>query len=129
MDTMFTEFQGYVMEAEMQAQTVLRVAMGDGEQQETVQEELDHVLPPQLFKKRTVAECDERQKCFLKWFLGATIVQEGETLELKDMVTKAKAQGFSEKYVRGLREELFQEDAWPKGTRVLLGMRFASAEA
>ena len=129
MDTMFTEFQGYVLETESQAQTLLRVAMGDSEQQETVQGELEHVLPAHLFQKRTVAECDERQKCFLKWFLGAAAPHEGGSIELKDLITRAKVQGYSEKYVRGLREELFQEDAWPKGTRVLLGMRFASAEA
>jgi hypothetical protein len=127
MDTMFTEFQGYVLEAEAQAQTVLRVAMGSSEEQETVQGEMEYTLSAALFKKGTLAECDERQKEFLKWFLEVTTLQEGESLELKDLVTKAKGQGFSEKYVRGLREELFQEEAWPKGTRLLMGVRFASA--
>ena len=124
MDTMFTEFQGYVLEAEAQAQTVLRVAMGSTEDQETVQGEMEHRLPQTLFKKDTLAECDERQKTFVKWFLEVTTVQEGGSLELKDLVTKAKPQGFSEKYVRGLREELFQEEAWPKGTRLLLGVQW-----
>jgi hypothetical protein len=128
MDTMFTEFQGYVLEAETQLQTLLKVAMGDEEQQEEVQGEVDTLLPAALFRKERLSDYDERQKAFLKWFLGAAEWLQGtegvQGIELKDLVGKAKTAGFSEKFVRGLREEVFQEEAWPKGTRFLLGVQW-----
>ena len=59
----------------------------------------------------------------MKWFLSTTEPVEGSTLELKDLIEKGKAQ-FSDKFVRGLREEVFHDAAWGKGSRTLAGFRF-----
>lgn len=124
MDTMFTEFQGYILESETQLQTLLRVAMGDDSEQSTIQSEMDTVLEPKLFKKERLSDCDDAQKKFMKWFLDVATVGEGQ-IELKELIEAAKPQ-FGEKAVRGFRDELFQESAWPKGSRFIVGAKLAS---
>jgi hypothetical protein len=123
MDTMFAEFQGYVLEAEAQLQTMLRVAMGDDDTSAEVQSEADTVLPGAIFKKRCLADyADDRSREFVKWLLATTEVDADSQVEIKDIIEKAKTT-YPEKYVRGLREELFQDAAWPKGSRFLVGLR------
>jgi chaperonin cofactor prefoldin len=119
MDAMFTEFQGYILESEAQLQTLLRVAAGDVEQ---VQEDMDTELASTVFKKERLTDCDERQKDFMKWLLGVAVAEPGTQLELKDLIEKAKPE-FGERAVRGFREDLFQESAWPKGSRFIMGIR------
>ena len=124
MDTMFAEFQGYVLEADAQLQTILRVAMGDDMESASAQNEVNATLDPKVFKKPCIADfAEERIREFVKWFLSTAEPMEGSTLEVKDLIEKGKAQ-FSDKFVRGLREEVFQDCAWGKGSRTLAGFRF-----
>ena len=127
MDTMFSEFQGYLMEAEAQVQTLLRAAMGSETEQETVATEAETALSAVVFRKERMADLEERQKEFVKWLLGAATVQEGTQTEVKDLVEAARGAGFSEKWIRGVRESLFQESAWPKGARTMFGLQLRAA--
>lgn len=130
MDTMFAEFQGFLLEEEAQLQTLLRVALGGEEAAEEAAEELETHLSPVVFSKATLNEiADEREKEFVKWLLGLCEVQEGKQVEVKELLEKAKEAKFADKFVRGLRETLFQDAAWSKGSRYILGLQWsASAE-
>jgi hypothetical protein len=120
---MFAEFQGYILEAEAQLQTILRVAMGGDETSATLQAESTTMLSP-LFNKRCLADyADDRTREFIKWLLSQTTLYEGSQIEIKDVVEKGKAD-FSEKFIRSMREEIFQEAAWPKGGRFITGLRW-----
>ena len=124
MDTMFAEFQGYILEADAQLQTILRVAMGDDTDSADALQEVNSKLDSKFFKKECIADhAEEKVREFIKWFLGVAEPMEGSQLEIKDLIEKGKAQ-FSDKFVRGLREDVFQETAWGKGSRVLAGFRF-----
>jgi hypothetical protein len=124
MDTMFAEFQGYVLEADAQLQTILRVAMGDDMDSASALNEVNATLDQKVFKKPCIADfAEERVREFVKWFLSTAEPMEGSTLEVKDLIEKGKAQ-FSDKFVRGLREEVFHDVAWGKGSRTLAGFRF-----
>jgi hypothetical protein len=126
LDTMFTEFQGYLVEAEAQLQALLRVAMGGEEDAEKVQGETEMQLNAIVFRKGSLSECgDEKVKEFVKWLLGHVEVREGVQVDIKDLIEKARVAGYAEKWVRGLREDLFQETAWSKGARYILGLRWA----
>jgi hypothetical protein len=126
-DTMFAEFQGYIMEAEAQLQTILRVAMGGDEASATLQAESATILPS-LFNKGCLAEyADDKIREFIKWLLSQTTVQETAQLEVKDVVEKGKPD-FSEKFIRSMREEIFQESAWPKGGRFITGLAFKAGQ-
>jgi hypothetical protein len=125
-DTMFAEFQGYVLEAEAQLQTILRVAMGGDEASATVESEAATELPIQVFSKGCLADyADERTREFIKWFLSQSTTKEGGQIELKDVVEKGKPQ-FSEKFIRGLREDVFQDAVWPKGGRFITGLSWTT---
>ena len=125
-DTMFAEFQGYVLEAEAQLQTILRVAMGGDEASAMVESEAATELPIQVFSKGCLADyADERTREFIKWFLSQTSAKEGGQIEIKDVVEKGKPQ-FSEKFIRGLREDIFQDAVWPKGGRFITGLSWNS---
>jgi hypothetical protein len=124
MDTMFAEFQGYVLEADAQLQTILRVAMGGDSDSSDAFCEVNSKLDPKVFKKGCIADyAEERVREFIKWFLRVTEPAEAAQLEIKDLIEQGKAQ-FSDKFVRGLREEVFQEMTWGKGSRILTGFRF-----
>jgi hypothetical protein len=122
-DTMFAEFQGYVLEAEAQLQTILRVAMGGDEASATLQAESSTMLPPLLSKGCLADYADDRTREFIKWLLTQTTPQEGSQIEIKDVVEKGRPD-FSEKFIRSMREEIFQESAWPKGGRFIAGLRW-----
>jgi hypothetical protein len=124
MDTMFAEFQGYIFEADAQLQTILRVAMGDDTDSADALQEVNSKLDSKFFKKVCIADhAEEKVRDYIKRFLQTTEPMEGSQLEIKDLIEKGKAQ-FSDKFVRGLREEVFQETAWGKGSRILAGFRF-----
>jgi hypothetical protein len=129
MDTMFAEFQGYLLEAETQLHTVLRVALGSETDQETVASEAETMLPASVFRKERLSDLEDRQKEFVRWLFGKAFVHEGDQVEVKDLIERAKEGGFPEKWVRAVREVLFQESAWPKGSRVLLGMRWTGGSS
>jgi hypothetical protein len=123
-DTMFSEFQGYILEAEANLQTILKVAMGGDDVTSTIGEETETMLNTILFNKGCLADYAEtKMREFVKWLLTVAEVWEGGQLEVKDVVEAAKKQ-FSEKFVRGLREDIFQESAWPKGSRFIFGLRW-----
>jgi len=123
-DTMFAEFQGYIFEADAQLQTILRVAMGDDTDSADALQEVQAKLDPKIFKKACIADhAEEKVREFVKWFLATTEPMEGSQIEIKDLIEKGKAQ-FSDKFVRGIREEVFQDFAWGKGSRTLSGFRF-----
>ena len=129
-DTMFAEFQGFILEAEAQLQTVLRVAMGGDTVSTEVGEEAATMLSLAVFRKDCVAGfADDKFREFIKWLLAAVDVREGTQIEVKELIEKGKARNFSEKFLRGLREEVFQESCWAKGSRFLQGMRWKPAGA
>ena len=129
-DAMFAEFQGFILEAEAQLQTVLRVAMGGDGVSTEVGEEAKTMLSLAVFRKDCVAEfADDKVREFIKWLLAAVDVREGTQVEAKDLIERGKARNFSEKFLRGLREEVFQESCWAKGSRFLQGMRWKTAGA
>jgi len=124
-DTMFAEFQGYVLEAEAQLQTILRVAIGGDEAAATHEAEATTALSTTIFRRPYLAEySDDRTREFIKWLLSMVDVQEGAQLEIKEIVEKATQ--FSEKFVRGLREDVFEEAVWQKGSRFITGLRWKS---
>lgn len=125
-EAMFTEFQGYVLESETQLQTLLRITMGDENDSDAAVREVDTVLPAFVFSKGRLADLEGRTKEFVAWLLGATEAREGTQLEIKDLLERAKGQGFGEKFVRETREELFQPAAWARGSRFVLGLRWVA---
>ena len=124
MDTMFVEFQGYIMEAETQLQTLLKIAMGNDNTVSVASLEAETELDERVFKKPRLSECDERQKLFIRWLLHATSSDENGQVEVKRMIEGGVEKGFSEKWIRDLREALFQESAWTKGSRYINGIRW-----
>jgi hypothetical protein len=124
MDTMFAEFQGYILEADAQLQTILRLAMGDDTDSAEAMDELHTRLDQAFFKKECIADfAEEKVREFIKWFRGITEPKEGSQIEVKELVEMGKA-SFSDKFIRSLREEVFQEKVWGRGSRILSGFRF-----
>jgi hypothetical protein len=122
---MFAEFSAYILEAEAQLQTVLRVAMGGDTDAATVLAETELQLSPIVFQKERLSDhSDEKAREFIKWLLTVAEVREGTQLELKDLIELSRKEGYTEKWVKAQREEIFQEMAWAKGSRFLLGMRW-----
>ena len=124
MDTMFVEFQGYIMEAETQLQTLLKIAMGNDNTVSVASLEAETELDERVFKKPRLSDFDERQKLFIRWLLHATSSDENSQVEVKRMIEGGIEKGFSEKWIRDLREALFQESAWTKGSRYINGIRW-----
>jgi len=124
MDTMFVEFQGYIMEAETQLQTLLKIAMGNDNTVSVASLEAETELDERIFKKPRLSDFDERQKLFIRWLLHATSSDENSQVEVKRMIEGGIEKGFSEKWIRDLREALFQESAWTKGSRYINGIRW-----
>ena len=123
-DAMFAEFQSYILESEAQLQTLLRVALGDEEESEDVAKETETFLPSTVFQKHRLSDCEGRTKAFVTWLLEGTGAGEGTQIEIKEVLERAKGVGFSEKFVRDLREEIFQPVAWAKGSRYLMGLHW-----
>ncbi len=128
-ESMFTEFQGFLLEEEAQLQTLLRVAMGGEEQVAAVADDADLLLSPVVFCKERLSEIrEDKAKEFVRWLLGACDVQEGAAVQIKDLLERAKAERrYADKWVRGLREDVFQETAWGKGAREIGGLRWREA--
>lgn len=123
-DAMFAEFSSYVLEAEAQLQTVLRVAMGGDSETSEVLTETETHLPCIVFVKERLSDfVDDRTREFVKWLLTTVEVREGTQIEIKDIIEMGRKKGYSEKWIRSLREEVFQESAWSKGSRFIQGLR------
>jgi hypothetical protein len=121
-DTMFSEFQGYILEAESQLQTLLRIAVGNDETVAETSLEVETHLPDGIFKRQRLSDCEDRQKQFVNWLMNICHVKPGAQLEVKRIIDSGRAAGFSEKWIRDLREELFQETAWIRGSRYINGL-------
>jgi hypothetical protein len=132
-DAMFVEFQGYIAEAEAQLTSMLRVAMGNETETALVVEAEGMELPTVVFRKERLSLfSSEREREFIKWLLDSVEVQSSSHIEVKDMLERAKAAApnpFSEKFVRGLREDVFQEGAWGKGSRTIFGLAWRADAA
>jgi hypothetical protein len=122
MDTMFVEFQGYIMEAETQLQTLLKIAMGNDTTVSVISLETETELDERIFKKARLSDFDERQKAFIKWILSICANDENGQVEIKRIIHAGRDKGFGEKWIRGEREILFQESAWIKGSRYITGI-------
>jgi hypothetical protein len=130
MDMMFSEFSAYVLESETQLQTLLRVAVGSTEDSDEVQKEADTHLSALVFQKARLSDLEGRTKTFVSWLLELAEVQEGTQLEIKELLELAKEKGYGEKFVRDLREDLFQGSAWARGSRYIMGLKLrASAQS
>ena len=124
MDTMFAEFQAYVLESETQLQTLLRVAVGSAEESEEIQRDAETYLSALVFQKERLSDLEGRTKGFVAWLLEVAEAREGSQIEIKDMIDRAKERGFSDKFVRELREDIFQGTAWSRGARFIMGLRW-----
>jgi len=120
-DAMFAEFSSYILEAEAQVQTVLRVAIGTDTETTEIQAETDTHLSPIVFSKERLSDYTDKTRDFVKWVLEACEIREGTQVEIKDLIEKARKSNFSEKCVRGMRD-VFQETAWAKGSRFVQGL-------
>jgi hypothetical protein len=124
MDSMFAEFTAYVMESETQLQALLRVATGSEAEAEEVEKDAETYLSALVFQKQRLSDLEGRTKSFVAWLLESAVAQEGSQIEIKEMLDRAKERGFSEKFVRDLREDIFQGTAWARGARFILGLKW-----
>jgi hypothetical protein len=122
-DGMFTEFQSYIMEAESQIENLLKVALGSDKESDEVVKETETILPSSIFLKERLSEYDGRAKSFVSWLLEVT--KGGGQLEIKELIERARAPGFGEKFVRDSRDDVFQQMAWIKGSRFIHGLQWA----
>jgi hypothetical protein len=123
-DAMFAEFSSYVLEAEAQLHTVLRVAMGGDSDTTEVLNDTETQLSCIVFAKERLSDfVDDRTREYIKWLLTVVEPREGTQIEIKDILELSRKKGYPEKWVRGLREDVFQETAWVKGSRFILGLR------
>lgn len=123
-DAMFAEFNSYVLEAEAQVQTVLKVAMGTDETATEILTDTETYLPTSIFLKERLSDIsDDKTRDYVKWFLTVSEPREGAQVDLKDLIEKGKP-NYSEKWVRGARETIFQDAAWAKGSRFMHGVAF-----
>ena len=123
-ESMFVEFQSYILESETQLQTLLRVALGDADESEEILKDTETYLPTPIFTKERLSDCEGKTKAFIVWLTGEAVPEEGSTIDLKDLLARSKICGFSEKFVRELREEIFQPSAWIKGGRGISGLKW-----
>lgn len=118
---MFTEFQAYLSESESQVKNLLRAALGSDDEMEALVSDTSASLPLQLFSKNALTGYGEKERGFVKWILENCKVNEDGEIQIIELISKGRAAGFSEKFVRGARE-CFQEGAWKKGSQVIRGL-------
>jgi hypothetical protein len=121
-DAMFSEFKSYLIESETQTTNLLKIAMGNYTEQNEIAKTSEVSLPMQVFSKAKLVDYNEKDQKYIHWLLSATVVNEDKEITINDLVEKAKGEGFGEKYVRGSRENCFQDRAWAKGGRVIRGL-------
>lgn len=121
-DQMFAEFQAYLMESDTQVQNVLRIAIGTEEESNEIQRDSETYLSALVFSKERLSDLEGRSKAFIAWLLEIIEIREGSDIRVKDLIDKAKEKGFSEKFVRELREELFQPTSWAIRSPLITGL-------
>lgn len=121
-DAMFSEFQAFLVESESQTTNLLKIAMGSHDEQKLLANSVEITLPLQVFLKEKLIDYNEKDQKFVQWVLSKTTLNEDKEIQINDLVEKAKEEGFAEKYVRGSRENCFQDRAWAKGGRIIRGL-------
>ena len=123
-EQMFAELQSFVRESEGHVREMLRVIIGNIDESLTT-DELKH-LSERVFKKTSSVEMNEKERKFLLWLLKVAEEDEYGQITIKDLVDKARdsEEAFSEKEVRGYRETLFQDLAWQKGGKLIVGLKW-----
>jgi hypothetical protein len=120
---MFAELTAFLKESEGQVKEMLRVTLGTSGELENQAKEIQN-LPERVFKKTSAVDMNEKERYFVEWLLSEVILDEDENVTIKDMLDKAKNASFSEKEVRGYRETLFQDVAWKKAGKIVVGLRW-----
>jgi hypothetical protein len=121
-EQMFAELQSFVRESEGQVKEMIRVVIGTID--ETLQSEVLENLSERTFKKTSALEMNEKERAFAQWLLSQAEQDEYGQIQIKDIVDKGKEAGFSEKEVRAYRETLFNELAWQKGGKSIVGLKW-----
>jgi hypothetical protein len=129
-DAMFQEFEALVARHDTNTKAALRVLLGGKSVQDAFQNEATMELASAVFVPSCVGAIQvEKNKLFVKWLLSETAVEEGAELKILELVARAKTAGYSENFVRGVKESLFTADAWPKSSKTIRGLRWAGASA
>jgi hypothetical protein len=127
-DAMFQEFEALVARHDTNTKAALRVLLGGKAVQDAFQNEATMELASAVFVPSCVGAIQvEKNKLFVKWLLNEVVVEEGAELKILDLVARAKTAGYSENFVRGVKESLFTADAWPKSSKTIRGLRFADS--
>jgi hypothetical protein len=45
-------------------------------------------------------------------------------IEIREVIERGKAVGYGEKFIRELRENVFQSASWEKGSRHIVGLKW-----
>ena len=123
-EQMFAELQSFVRESEGQVKEMIRVVIGSVD--ETLQSNVLENLSERTFKKISPLQMNEKERAFVQWLLSQAEQDEYGQIQIKDVVDRAKEGGFSEKEVRAYRETLFQDLAWQKGGKSIVGLKWLS---
>ena len=123
-EQMFAELQSFVRESEGQVKEMIRVVIGSVD--ETLQSNVLENLSERTFKKTSPLQMNEKERAFVQWLLSQAEQDEYGQIQIKDAVDRAKEGGFSEKEVRAYRETLFQDLAWQKGGKSIVGLKWLS---
>jgi hypothetical protein len=128
-DVMFQEFEALVARHDTNTKATLRVLLGGKAVQDEIQNEAAMELDQQVFVPSCVGVIQaEKNRLFVKWLLKEVATEEGEEIKIQELVARAKAAGYSENFVRGVKEVLFTADAWPKSSKTIRGLRWLSGE-
>jgi hypothetical protein len=122
MDAMFSEFQAYLLEADTQLTTILRLSVGEADA--TAAAAADSELSLSVFIKAHLTDYAEKEREFVTWFLSVAEVRDGSDVTVKELLERAAEhkKSWNEKFVRGMRSTVFQESTWGHGARVLHGV-------
>jgi hypothetical protein len=125
---MFQEFEALVARHDTNTKAALRVLLGGRAVQDEIQNEAAMELASAVFVPSCVGAIQvEKNRMFVKWLLKETVVEESSEIRITDLVGRAKVAGYSENFVRGVKEALFTADAWPKSSKTIRGLRFADS--
>ena len=121
-EQMFAELQSLVRESEGQVKDMIRVIIGTAD--ENLQSDVLENLSERTFKKTSALQMNEKERGFAQWLLSQAEQDEFGLVQIKDVVDRAKDSGFSEKEIRAYRETLFNELAWQKGGKSIVGLKW-----
>ncbi len=126
-EVMFQEFEALVLRHDTNTKAMIRVLLGGAAVQDEIQNEATMELASAVFVPSSVGVIQvEKNRLFVKWLLGEAVAEEGAEIKIQELVSRAKTAGFSEHFVRGVKESLFTADAWPKSSKAIRGLRWTS---